>query len=489
MALLKKRKEGQRKSGWQGAFLCLTLFLPLLLTSCGETGGGTVIGGHGTIIQEKKEPDKKDEEEESAEAVEAQQDLGGLYIIEEMNMKKETITLYSLSTGTMLRYSWSLTTRFLDRFGQSSSWSNFVPGQVVHIGDLLTSGALSSVQLSPRVWVQDQIVNFDLDTVTGVLQIAGEEYHLSKDVAVFAGEEISAAEAIGDKDTLRVVGLDDEVYSIAVTTGHGYVKLENTELFDGSLLQIGSKVITTVYEGAVIEVMEGTYPVTAANKGYGDTKEYSVEKNATTVIDMKELEGDGPKTCELSFKIEVENAVVELDNEEVNPEEVLEVSYGRHSLAVSAPGYEDWERTLVVNSAKATIELNLTENGSGTNTANNSGPNTVTGGNAVAATGSAAGRTGSSASETSSGSSGSAAGASGNSSSGSSGSNSGNSSQGSSNTSSGTGNSNNGNSDNIRNAGGSAATNYQSEISDRAQAEVDYLTTMSSLLSDLFDSD
>ncbi len=461
-------------------FLLWLLLLAMILTACGESGGGTVIGGHGTIIQEKpdsKKPEASDsggEEEDSAKA-----ELGGLYIIEQMDMDKETITLFSVSTGTMLRYSWSLTTRFLDRFGNNTSWSNFTVGQAVHIGELLASGALSKVQLSPTVWTMDNIVSFTLNTVTGQMLIGGEEYHLSKDVAVFSGDEISAAELISEKDTLRVTGVDDEILAVAVTTGHGYVKLMNTELFDGSLLQIGQKVVTMVSEGAVIEVMEGTYPVTAANNGYGSTKEYTVEKNATTVINMKELEGDGPKTCELSFKIGVENASITLDDEVVKADEILQVSYGRHSLSVSAPGYEDWKRTLVVNSAKATIELSLTEASDSSSAASEQSGSSSEGDsnrdaeNSENNSDSSSSNNGSSNSSTSNNNS-------------SNGNSSGNST---SNNSSSNSNSSNRDSDNIRSSGGSAATDYRSEISDRAQSEVDYLTTMSSLLSDLFDSD
>ena len=230
------------------SFLFLALF-----SSCGETGGQTGVGGHGTIIQPKPEKTPEEAKEEKPE-----EKKGGLYIIEQLDMEEETITLLSLTSGTMLRYSYNLTTRFLDRFGNSASWANFTCGRVVHIGEILPSNALSSIMLSDEVWEQDQITNFSLDLTGRTLDIAGEEYDLSPDLEVFSGDRVSAPELIGENDTIRVVGKEDQILTIAVTTGHGYVKLVNTKLFDGSMLLIGSKVVTLVYEGAPIEGGEGT---------------------------------------------------------------------------------------------------------------------------------------------------------------------------------------------------------------------------------------
>ena len=42
-------------------------------------------------------------------------------------------------------------------------------------------------------------------------------------------------------DTLRVTGIGKKLISIVVTTGHGELALTNTDLFEGSFIQIGSK--------------------------------------------------------------------------------------------------------------------------------------------------------------------------------------------------------------------------------------------------------
>ena len=509
------RKRGRNRI-WT-LLLAVTLMLPLL-TACGETGGQTVVGGHATIIQ--KEPEKEEATESEPEKTKS-----GLYIVEQMDMENETITLLSLTSGTMLRYSYNLTTRFYDRYGKSASWTNFTCGQVVHIGELLSSGALSEIMLSDEVWVQDQITSFSIDLSGRSMEIGGEEFTLSPDLEVFSGDKLSAPELIGKNDILRVVGKGDEIMTIAVTTGHGYVKLVNTTLFDDSLILIGSKIVTKVYEGATIEVGEGTYAVTAANKGYGMTRDYKVERNATTVINMEELAGNGPKLCELTFKISVTGAAIAIDGKDVNANEVLEVAYGRHALKVSAEGYETWNKTLVVNSPKATIELNLTGDGtgesgdtagnegdeaqdnSGNNTENSGGEDgeNTDGDNSDANTGTSGTNSGTNAG-TNSGTGSTNSGTNTNTNSGSNGTNTGtNSTSTNSNTNSGTSSTNSGttsknttgstnstsSSRNTRSVdSGSSTTDYKnSTISDRAQAEVDYLTTMSSLLSNLFNSD
>ena len=56
-------------------------------------------------------------------------------------------------------------------------------------------------------------------------------------------------------DTLRVVGIDKKIYSISVTTGHGSLKLVNTSVFDGSYIQVGSKVFAQITGEMTIEIL------------------------------------------------------------------------------------------------------------------------------------------------------------------------------------------------------------------------------------------
>ncbi|MDD6380788.1 MAG: PEGA domain-containing protein [Lachnospiraceae bacterium] len=84
------------------------------------------------------------------------------------------------------------------------------------------------------------------------------------------------------------------------------------------------------------------------------------------------MKGSGPKKCRLTFEIGVKGAKIYLDGKEVRKNKEMSVNYGDHNLTVVADGYDTWSRTLVVNSKKATIALDISDSKEG-NSSSSSG--------------------------------------------------------------------------------------------------------------------
>ncbi len=336
-----------KKSKRKTVFLLLLCLIVLLMTAgCGQKEGSLTTYRTGSVLKNQQ----KQEQKESPDT---------LYMIEELNTLEETISLLSLDSGKLLRYSYSLTTKFQDKYGNSTSSMNFHPGLIVTLGELLDSKALSSVQLSDQVWRNDEVKNFSI--AENALTIGDTLYRITKDTHVFSDQEEISIDQIGQDDMLRVVGQDKNILSIAVITGHGYLKLNHTSAFTNSLMGIGNRIYTMITGDITIEVPEGTYNVTVANDGYGGTTPVTITRNEITELDLSQLQGEGPKYCTLSFQVSVAQASIYLDNVLVNANEATQVKYGKHSLKVVADGYDTWEKTLVVNSASATIVLDLTD--------------------------------------------------------------------------------------------------------------------------------
>lgn len=336
--------------------ILIVMVLAFAFMGCGKHPNNATVTNHtGSALKQ----DKETVEEPSALA---DDDLeikeSSLFIVENLDMNEETISLYSLDEDKQLRYNYNMTTRFLDKFGTSSVWASFTNGTVVTIGDLLpASGALASIQKSGDVWIYDDISKYKLEADRNLITIDGHNYKITDKTKVYSDNLKIQASDIGKDDIITVVGQEKNVISIAVTTGHGYIKLANTSLFDGSMIFIGKKIVSTVYKDELIEVPEGTYQVTVANNGWGGSGEYTIARNSTTVIDLDELKGDGPSFCLLTFLVTVPDTYVYLDGKQVDVTEPQEVQYGAHKLVVQCDGYTSWNKTLVVNSESATITL------------------------------------------------------------------------------------------------------------------------------------
>ncbi|MBR4708353.1 MAG: hypothetical protein IKP29_09885 [Pseudobutyrivibrio sp.] len=335
----------------------LTLIAALAITAfsgCGHPSGNSPVTSYtGSAIK------KTSEEVEQVETV-AEDTAAELYIVENLDMTEETISLYSVSTGKQLKYNYNMTTKFLDKYGKNSFWASFTTGTVVSIGELLPSSrALSEVQKSDSVWTFEELSKYKIDTEKKILTIDGSNYKITDTTKVYSDTAKIPLENIGKDDIITVVGKDKEVISIAITTGHGYIHLTGTSLFDNSMIFIGRKIVSTVYSDEMIEVPEGTYKVTVANNGWGGSGEYPVKRNEITTINLEDLKGEGPSYCLLTFLVTVPDTYVYLDGKQVDVTEPSYVQYGAHKLVVKCDGYNTWNKTLVVNSKEATITLEM----------------------------------------------------------------------------------------------------------------------------------
>lgn len=340
----------------------LVLVLVLLMAGCGNSGKGTVAGTN--YYYPEKETETETQTEVLTESVKAEF-RSEHYMIMANDMTMQHMILQQMESGKQYLYYYSLTTRFLDKYGNNISVSYFEPGRMITIGEKDSEGKLKSAQISADVWEYEDVIRYKIDEERGVFRIADTKYSFDEDLfVVSAGDKIKLSE-IKEEDELRIVGMNKEILSVVVTTGQGTIALKNTELFEGSFIQIGNKIFAEITGEIQLEVPEGVHTVTVANKGYGGSKEYEVLRNEVTEIDLDELKGEGPKRGAITFKIgttdENEDAEItfKIDGKAVEYDEPIELTYGVHSIAAESYGYETYAKKLFVNSEKATITIAL----------------------------------------------------------------------------------------------------------------------------------
>lgn len=284
-----------------------------------------------------------------------------LFMIMSIDMGEESLILEQLVTGKQYMYYYGLTTSFLDKYGNHAPVSSFEPGRVVTIGSKDTEGRLMQIQLSDAVWEYSDIVRFSIDEERGIFTIADTKYSYDADLYVNSDGQALWLADLDPMDEIRAVGIGKKILSVSVTSGHGRLELQNTELFNGSYMQIGRDIFSEVTENMTMELPEGTYTVTVANNGYGGSKDITITRGETTTLNLEELKGEGPKYGNILFAIDVQDAKLLIDGKEVDYSEAIPIQYGLHSLIVTADNYSTYSKKLYVNSNEATIVIMMQE--------------------------------------------------------------------------------------------------------------------------------
>jgi hypothetical protein len=298
-------------------------------------------------------PSSESEEETVAES--------DMYLITAIDSTQELIQLYRYRNGKEYRFSYSVDTVFRDKYQKRSSVLAFYPGNVVTIGSVDEEGRLSEVTMEDSVWQYDDIVRFSVDEESGILRIADTNYRITSETRVFSdGDEVDFS-SISGNDILSVTGQGKNILSVRITTGHGELALLNTELFEGSFLQLNTNIFAEITPEMTMELPEGDYLLSVANNGWGGSCEIQVVRGETVQVDLDAIKGEGPKFGTIQFVFDMEEVYLTIDGESVDYSEPVTLQYGKHTLKAACTGYTELSKYLFVNSEEATISISFAE--------------------------------------------------------------------------------------------------------------------------------
>ena len=281
------------------------------------------------------------------------------YLIVENDVVEEKLTVYSYVTGMEHRYKYNFSTQFFDKYGNLSSQSKFEAGKVVTLGNRDSEGYLTKIQMSDQVWEYEDVKRFSIDSEKGVFTIADTRYSIQDKYYIFSNGERTVPDIISSEDILTVIGKENKILSIIITTGHGTLHLTNTEVFEDSFLQLNNDRFIVITENMYQELPEGVYTLKVANDGWGGTTEIEIVRDEITEIDLDTLKGEGRKKGNVNFQIDVEGVEIYVDYELVDHTMPVELTYGIHVLEIKAEGYTPWKKRLAVNSPDATLAIEL----------------------------------------------------------------------------------------------------------------------------------
>lgn len=280
-------------------------------------------------------------------------------IVVKYDLEDQSITLRNIEVGKDYTLTYNMDTTIKNQYNEMIAMNQIVVGEIVDVTFMKEQKWLNTIAISSNAWRYTNISNFSVDEQQQSLYIASDLYKLYDYVVASSKETIISLLDINGIDQVTVKGIGQTAYSITIERGHGYLRLENTDFFEGGWIEVGKDLICPIVENMLLLVPEGSHDVHISKNGVNGIRQITITENMETRFDVSEFNGEDTRTGKLLFTITPTNAIVTIDGEEVDCSQVLEFNYGIHQMAIKAEGYQTISQFLKVGEAIASITIEM----------------------------------------------------------------------------------------------------------------------------------
>lgn len=285
-------------------------------------------------------------------------------IVVKKNTEDSTIQLQNLATGKKYTLNYDGATHIYDKYDEALSLGQVEPGSIVTVRFYKPKKLLASMKVDAQATHFDDLDQYVLDTKRGTLSVGETIYNLSNHLVILSEEEQVELIDINQLDVLSVWGYNNQIYSINIEQGHGYLRLQNDTYFVDGWLEVGQKLIRKITEDMLIVVPEGRATVKVSHNGSSATQEITFARNEEIAWDLGDVEITEVQKGKIIFTLEPSDAKVTIDGKNVDTASPVELEYGVHQMTVTADGYDTLAQYIKVRepSANIGIELDKDEN-------------------------------------------------------------------------------------------------------------------------------
>lgn len=280
-------------------------------------------------------------------------------VLVEKNKNDKTVTFLNLNRGKRYTLSYDGTTTFCDKYGESISLDQIYNGDIVDVTFLKDTKHLTNMKLSPQAWKNEEVARYEINHIRGEITIGADIFKLTDNTQYLSDGQIIEAMDINASDVLSFQGIDNQVLSVKVDKGHGYLRLVNDENFVGGWIEIGQSTIQRITEDMLLVVPEGSYQVTISHRGGGGVRDVVINRNEETSLDIGDMEVAEVQTGMVLFSLSPSDATLYIDGTETDASGPVTLEYGIHQLIVKAQGYKSVTQYIRVGQASAGVNVVL----------------------------------------------------------------------------------------------------------------------------------
>lgn len=281
-------------------------------------------------------------------------------VVLEINEKIHSIRFWNLAKGRTYALSYDSATGIKDRFENELVVSQLKSGDVVKVAFEKENHYAHGIWIDPSVDVIEDVTKFVIHNTAMTMEIGEKRYSLDPCVNVYGdGQQLSLMD-ISSADTLTVYAMDHSILSIAISTGHGYVRLEGDELFEGGFVEFGQSHIFKVEPDMLFVLPVGSYDMLISNKGMSAEKPVEVLSGKETAVDVSDLvQMEGNQEGTIVFTIDPSDAILLIDGQETDYSKEVKLSVGIHQMKLKKEGYKTISQFIKVGATTANLDIEM----------------------------------------------------------------------------------------------------------------------------------
>lgn len=273
--------------------------------------------------------------------------------------KNRKVTLFNTKVEKTYTLEVTGTSRFSDKYGEPMAFGQMQPGEIMEVTFLKEGKKLNTMQPAPDAWQRKAADRYILDWERKSATVGADVYYLPQETILLSEGNLMEVMDLNEVDELSFYGIGNDIVSIVVEKGHGYLRLENDSNFIGGFIEVGQSQIKKISEDMLLTVPEGNYQVVISHNGGGGIKNVSIARNKEVTLDIGDLEVVKPQYGTVIFTSNAEDGVYYVDGTKINADLPQSLEYGIHQIIVKAEGYNTLTSYFKVNKESTGIDLVL----------------------------------------------------------------------------------------------------------------------------------
>jgi hypothetical protein len=292
--------------------------------------------------------------ENKSQGIEYERALG---VIQKVDPDNDTLTIFNVDSNQSATLNIDSAVDIQDEYGSLMTLVQFNIGDMIETKYDKDKMRPEYVHKTAKTWKRNKITGIVVDKEKKIITVGNDSYNYTDElVTIFNGNPFNI-EDLTKEDEATLSGYKDNVWTIIMENGHGYIQLENHSNFIGGTLQVGTNKTVDIKDVTLVAVPVGVHDILVTNEQLTYETEIMIEKDQKVVVNVKDAT---PKKGMVQFNIAQEGVSFSLNGKTYSDfSEPILLEYGEYAVKVVKDNYVDLEKRLIVNKSFTTFEINL----------------------------------------------------------------------------------------------------------------------------------